>query len=73
LGPLRVFLHLVVEDLGFASLGLGDQGIIKNLEDISANILQFILNLITVVLDDFDLAAVALGFLLLFDGGKNTP
>lgn len=65
--------HLVVKDLGLASLGLGDEGLVKNVENILANSLQLIFNLLAVITDDGDMLLGALGFLLLFDGGDDTP
>lgn len=42
-------IHLVVENLGFASLGLGDQALVEDIEDILADLLEFGLDLLTVV------------------------
>ena len=65
--------HLVVEDLGLASLGLGDEGLIENIEDILADLLELGLDLLAVVTDDRDVLLRALGLLLLLNGGDNTP
>jgi hypothetical protein len=65
--------HLVVEDLGLASLGLGDQRVIENIQDILADILKLLLDLITVLLDDTDVLVGSLGLLLLLDGGDDAP
>lgn len=65
--------HLVVEDLGLAGLGLGDQRVIKNIQDILADILELLLDLIAVLLNDTDVLVRALGLLLLLDGGDDTP
>lgn len=66
-------LHLVVEDLGLASLSLGDERLVQNIENILANTLQLVLDLLAVVTDDGDVLFGALGFLLLLDGGDDTP
>lgn len=65
--------HLVVEDLGLPGLGLGNQGLVQNIQHILANLLQLGLNLLTVVADDSDVLLGALGLLLLLDGGDNAP
>jgi hypothetical protein len=65
--------HLVVEDLGLASLGLGDESLIKDVKDILANLLQLGLDLLAVVTDDADVLIGALGLLLLLDGGDDAP
>lgn len=65
--------HLVVEDLGLASLSLGDQGLVQNVQHILADLLQLGLDLLTVVADDADVLLGALGLLLLLDGGDDTP
>ena len=66
-------LHLVVEDLGLASLSLGDERLVQNIENILANTLQLVFDLLAVVTDDGDVLFGALGFLLLLDGGDDTP
>lgn len=66
-------LHLVVKDLGLASLGLRNEGLVKNVEHILANPLQLILNFLAVITDDSDMLLGALGFLLLLDGGNDAP
>lgn len=43
--------HLVVEDLGFARLGLGNEGLVKDVEDILADALKLELDLLSVVAD----------------------
>ena len=75
-GRMRVGVrnsHLVVEDLGLAGLGLGDQGLVKDIEDILADLLELGLNLLAVVADDTDVLIRALGLLLLLDGGDDAP
>lgn len=66
-------LHLVVEDLGLASLSLGNKRLVQNIENILANTLQLVFDLLAVVTDDGDVLLGALGFLLLLDGGDDTP
>jgi hypothetical protein len=65
--------HLVVEDLGLARLGLGDKGVIEDVEDILADLLEFGLNLLSVVADGSDVLLRALGLLLLLDRGDDAP
>ena len=71
--PKASCLHLVVEDLGLASLSLGDERLVQNIENILANTLQLVFDLLAVVTDDGDVLLGALGFLLLLDGGDDTP
>ena len=66
-------IHLVVEDLGLARLGRGDEVLVEDLEDVLADIGQLVLDLLAVVLDQGDLAGVALGLLLLLDGSNDSP
>jgi hypothetical protein len=66
-------LHLVVEDLGLASFGLGDERLVQNVQDILADLLQLGLNLLAVFTDNANVLLGALGFLLLLDGGDDTP
>lgn len=66
-------VHLVVENLGFTRFGLGDQGVIKNIEDILADTLKFGLDLLTVVADDSNVLIGTLGLLLLLDRGDYAP
>ena len=65
--------HLVIEDLGLARLGRGDQVLIKNLENIVADLGELVLNLLAVLLDEGDLGRVALRLLLLLDRGDDSP
>lgn len=65
--------HLVVEDLGLSSLGLGDESLIKNVKHILAHLLQLGLDLLAVIADDTDVLIGALVFLLLLDGGNDAP
>jgi hypothetical protein len=63
----------VVEDLGLSGLSLGDQGLIQNVENILADLLQFGLDLLTVVTDGGNVLISALGFLFLLDRGDDAP
>jgi hypothetical protein len=65
--------HLVVEDLGLAGLGLGNQGLVQDVQDILADLLQLGLDLLAVVADDSDVLLGALRLLLLLDGGDDAP
>lgn len=69
----RLDVHLVVENLGLASLSLGDKRLVQNVENILADALQFVLDLLAVVLDDGNVLLRALGFLLLLNGGDDAP
>ena len=66
-------VHFVVKDLGFAGLGFGDQGLVKNVKDILADLLQFALDLLTIFADCWNMFVRALGFLLLLDGRDYAP
>jgi hypothetical protein len=63
----------MVEDLGFPRFGLGDEGIVKDIEDVLADILQFRLDLLTIVTDGGNVLISTLGLLLLLDRGDYTP
>jgi hypothetical protein len=60
-------VHLVVEDLGLAGSGVGDEAVIQNIENILADLLELELNLAAVLLDGGDVLVRALGLLLLLD------
>jgi hypothetical protein len=47
-------LHLVVEDLGLARLGLGNERIVEYVEHILADLLELLLNLLAVFPDGVD-------------------
>jgi hypothetical protein len=66
-------IHLVVEDLALASLGLGDEALVKNVEDILADLLKLKLDLLAVLADDANMLLGALGLLLLLDAGDDAP
>jgi hypothetical protein len=65
--------HLVVENLGLASLSLGEESVIEDVEDILADLLQLGLDLLAVVTDNANVLIGALGLLLLLDGGDDAP
>jgi hypothetical protein len=63
----------VVEDLGLSSLGLGDQAICEDIEDILADLLQLSLDLLPVAADGVEVLLSALSLLLLLDGRDDSP
>ena len=63
----------MVEDLGLSRLGLWDEGFVEDIEDILADLLELGLDLLAVVTDGDDVLVGALGFLLLLDGGNDSP
>ena len=65
--------HLVVEHLRLAGLGLGNQRLVENVEDILADALKFRLNLLAVLANDRDIFLRSLGVLLLLNGGDDAP
>lgn len=66
-------VHLVVEDLGLSRLGLGDQGLIKDVKDILADLLELGLDLLAVIADGGNVLLGSLGLLLLLDRGDDAP
>jgi len=42
---MMVYIHLVVEDLGLAGTSSGNEMLVKNVKNITTNLLQFLLNL----------------------------
>lgn len=68
-----LYAHLVVEDLGLARLGLGNEGVVEDVENILADLLELGLNLLSVVTDGADVLLGALGLLLLLDRGDDAP
>lgn len=66
-------VHLVVEHLALARLGLGDEALVKDIEDILADILELCLDLLAVLADDADVLLRALGLLFLLDAGDDAP
>jgi hypothetical protein len=65
--------HLVVENLGLATLGRWDQVFVQNLEDILANLCELGLDLLAVLLDQANLALVSFRLFLLLDGSNDPP
>lgn len=63
----------MVEDLALARLGLGDQGVVKDVENILADLLELGLNLLAVVADDGNVLVGTLLLLLLLDRGDDAP
>lgn len=62
-----VNVHLMVEDLALTSLCLGDEGLVEDVKDILANLLELGLDLLTVFADDANVLVGSLGLLLLLD------
>ena len=67
------YAHLVVEDLGLAGLGRGNQVRVEDVEDVVADLGELGLDLLAVLLDESDLRRVALRLLLLLDRGDYSP
>lgn len=63
----------MVEDLALARLGLGDQGVVKDVENILADLLELGLDLLAVVTDDGNVLVGTLLLLLLLDRGDDAP
>ena len=63
----------MVEDLGLSGLGLGDQGLIKDVKDILADLLELGLDLLAVIADGGNMLLGSLGLLLLLDRGDDAP
>ena len=63
----------MVEDLGLAGLGLGDERLVEDVEDILADLLELGLDLLAVVADGANVLLRALGLLLLLDRGDDAP
>jgi hypothetical protein len=66
-------IHLVVEHLGLAGSSVGDEGFIKDIENILANLLKLGLDLVAVLADGGHVLLRALGLLLLLDRGDDAP
>lgn len=65
--------HLVVEDLGLSRLGRRNQVLVKNIENVIADLGKLGLNLLAVLLDKGNLGRVALRLLLLLDRSDYSP
>jgi len=63
----------VVEDLGLAGLGLGNERVVEDVEHILADLLKLCLNLLAVVTDGSNVLLRALGLLLLLDRRDDAP
>ena len=63
----------MVEDLRLARGGRGDEVLVENVKDVLADLRELALDLLPVALDHGDLGLVALGLLLLLDGGDDAP
>jgi hypothetical protein len=63
----------MVEDLGLARFSLGDQGLVKNVQDILADLLELRLDLLAIVADGADMLVCTLGLLFLLNGGDDPP
>ena len=63
----------MVEDLGLAGGGIRDEGLVEDVEDLLADLLELGLDLVAVVLDGRDVLIGTLGLLLLLDGGDDSP
>ena len=63
----------MVEDLGLARLGLGDERVVEDVEDILADLLKLGLDLLAVITDGANVLLGALGLLLLLDRGNDAP
>lgn len=66
-------VHLVVEDLRLAGLGVGDKAVVEDIEDILADLLELELDLGAVLADGADVLVGALALLLLLNGGDDAP
>jgi hypothetical protein len=63
----------VVEDFGLSRLSLWDQGLIQDIEDILADLLELGLDLLTVVADSRNMLIGTLGLFLLLDRRDYAP
>ncbi len=63
----------MVEDLGLARGGRGDEVVIQDAEDVLADLGELALDLLAIVLDEANLGRVALRLLLLLNRGDDSP
>lgn len=63
----------MVKDLALAGLSLGDQALVKDVEDILADLLKLPLDLLAVLADDTDVFVRALGLFLLLNARDDAP
>lgn len=68
-----MYAHLVVKHLALTGLGGRDEVLVKNREDVFADLGELSLDLLAVFLDEIDLGTVALGLLLLLNRGNDSP
>lgn len=66
-------LHLVIEDLALARLGLGDESLVEDIKDILTDFLELGFDLLTVIADGSNVLVRALGLLFLLDGRDDAP
>ena len=63
----------MVEHLGLAGLGTGDEILVQDIEDILANTFELVLDLLTVVADGSYMLIGSLGLLLLLNRRDDAP
>lgn len=63
----------MVENLGLASGGVGDEALVQDIENVLADLLELELDLAAVLLDGGDVLVRALGLLLLLNRRDNAP
>jgi hypothetical protein len=63
----------VIKHLRFTGFGLWDERLVKNVENILADVLEFGLDLLAVIADGANILVSSLGLLLLFNGGDYAP
>jgi len=68
-----VTLHLVVEDLGLAGGGAGDEVLVEEAEDVSTDVGELSLDLAAVLADSLAVGIVAALLLLLLNAAHNAP
>ena len=66
-------VHLMVENLRLARLGLRDEGFVQHIENVLADLLELGLDLLSVIADGANVLVRALGLLLLLDRRDNAP
>lgn len=66
-------IHLVIEDFGLASLRVGDQALIEDVENILADLLELRLDLGAVIANDGNVLFRALALFLLFNRRDDAP
>lgn len=66
-------IHLVVEHLGLARLCLWNERLVKDVQDILADLLKLKLDLLAVLANDTNVLVGSLLLLLLLNGGDDAP